>query len=198
MKPHFGGELNRQVAESPYPKDSHDSTWESAAVPERVIGGDTGAHERRRLDGPKLSGDQCQSDGGSDHVVGVAAIVRDARDLRGDPARHEVTTTARITVATVSPMPADSHPLTNLPPRNARGHGIDHTGHFVSGDSRISDSWPCSLFREGVAVADSAGLDFDPHGSRSRLWNVAFNELKGSVRTSYLDGMHLWHSVPPC
>jgi hypothetical protein len=42
-------------------------------------------------------------------------------------------------------------------------------------------------------MADSAGLDFDPHPAGDRLGNLAFNNFKRPGRSGDLRGAHLWH-----
>src|SRR5918999_5394869 len=95
------------------------------------------------------------------HVVGVAAIVRDTGHLGGDLAGDEVTASAGIAVATVSTMPADSNPLAGCPRGDARTYGIDDSRDLMARDSRVLDAWKASLYRDGVAVADAACLDLD-------------------------------------
>ena len=50
-----------------------------------------------------------------------------------------------------------------------------------------------TFFHERMAMADTAGLDFDSNPARAGLRNVAFDELKRSARTGDLGDTHLGH-----
>jgi len=103
--------------------------------------------------------------------------------LRSDLAGEEVTPTARITIAAVSSMPAHPDPLADLPLSDATPDGVDDSGDFVPGDSRVLDAWVETFFREYVAVTDAAGLNLDSDRSRARLRDLAFDQLERALRT---------------
>ncbi len=64
----------------------------------------------------------------------------------------------------------------------------------MSWNPRILNAWPHSLLGQRVAVADTACLNFDTHGSSAGPRNFAFDEFKGPFRTSDLHNSHLRHS----
>jgi hypothetical protein len=102
--------------------------------------------------------------------------------LRSDLAGEEVTPTARITVAAVSSVPANPDPLADLPLGDATADGVDHSGDFVPGDSRVLDARQETFFRVHVAATDAAGLDLDSDRSRAWLWDFAFDQLERALR----------------
>src|SRR6266508_1353695 len=111
LETHLRSELNGHMTEAPHSQYGDRLPGPRAAVSKRVEGGDSRAHQRPRVYVRKPFRDQRQRSGGSDHVFGVAAVVRDAGNLKGDLAGNEVAATARIAAAAVSAMPADSDPL---------------------------------------------------------------------------------------
>src|SRR5262245_5190566 len=117
-----------------------------AAVAKRVEGGDTRAHQRSRVHGRKPLRDQRQRSGGSDHVFGVAAVVHDARNLKGDLAGDEVSATARIAAPAVSAVPANSDPLARRPPGDVHADRVDYSGDLMSRNPRVLDARPGSFF----------------------------------------------------
>ena len=58
-------------------------------------------------------------------------------------------------------VPSDAYALAGFPIGNVGADGIDPTGDFVSGHAWILEAGPMTLFYECVAVADTAGFDFD-------------------------------------
>src|SRR5262249_9494439 len=149
-----------------------------AAVAQRIERGDAGAHQRRRLDRREPIGDRGERAGGRDHVVGVTAVVADARNLERDLARDEVTAAARAAIAPVPAVPAQADPLAGFPTGHAGADVVDDAGDLVARGARILDARPDSLLRHRVAVADAAGLDLDAHGSRARLGNPLLDEIE--------------------
>jgi len=75
-------------------------------------------------------------------------------------------------------MPAHAHALARFPFRNTRTHGIHDPDHFMAGHTRISQARPVAFLDQRIAVADAAGLDFDPHPVGARLGNFTFNDFE--------------------
>ena len=49
----------------------------------------------------------------------------------------------------------------------------------MPGHARILQSRPMALLRQRIAVANAAGLHFDPHPAGAGLRNFTFNDFKG-------------------
>src|SRR5437660_1770007 len=65
---------------------------------------------------------------GGDHVVGVAAVERDAGHLHAGLAGEVVAPAAVVAGETVPGVPTDADALAGLPPpRDVLAHGLDHT-----------------------------------------------------------------------
>ena len=137
------GGTSKASAEPADPEYGHHVSGPRSAVAQGVEGGDPGAHQRAGLDRRERLGNQREGPGRSDHVVSVAAVVRDPGYLGGDLARHEVTATAGIAVAAVSSVPADGDPLAGGPPRDVLANSVQDAGDFVSGDARVLEAREC-------------------------------------------------------
>ena len=157
-----------------------------AAVAKTVERGDAGAHERRRIDGRKIVGHQRQRADGREHILGVAAIARDAGNLGGSLAGEEIAAAAVIAIAAESAVPADAHSLSGFPARDVGTNRIDHADHFVSGNARILDARKETVLRHRIAVADATSLDLDSHKAGAGLGNVAFDNFQGTARRGRL------------
>ena len=91
-------------------------------------------------------------------------------------------------------MPADADALAGLPLRDARTDGIHEPDHFMAGNAWILQARPVALLDQGIAVADTTGLDFDSHQAGARLGDFAFNKFKRPGWPGNLGGTHLWHN----
>jgi hypothetical protein len=74
------------------------------------------------------------------------------------------------------PTNADALPL--LPFGNACTHFIDDAGHFMPWNAGILKSGPTALYRDHITVANTAGLHLDAHVSRTRVRNLALDDLE--------------------
>jgi hypothetical protein len=63
----------------------------------------------------------------------------------------------------------------------------------MAGYARILQARPVAFLHQRIAVADAAGLDFNPHPPGGGLGNFAFNNLKRAVGPDDLRSTHLWH-----
>jgi hypothetical protein len=91
----------------------------------------------------------------------------------------------------VAAVPADADSLPRLPSRNALTDGVDDSGDLMSWDPRVLDAWPQSLLGHGVAVADAARFDFDPHLPRAGRRDFTFHYFEWSIRANNLHSTHL-------
>jgi hypothetical protein len=104
---------------------------------------------------------------------------------------EKIAAAARIAVAAVSAVPADSNALADFPSGDVRADGVDYADDFVTGNARVLNPGHAGLFDYGVAVTDSAGLDFDADAFRGGFWDIAFYNFKWSVGARDLDCAHL-------
>src|SRR5262249_47216139 len=110
VKTHLRGILDAEMAESAQPQHGDDIAGPGPAVPQCIERGETRTHQRRRVTGRQLGGHECDGTGGGDHVLGVAAVVGDARNLAAD-AGEELTAATVVAIAAIAPVPADAHQL---------------------------------------------------------------------------------------
>jgi hypothetical protein len=90
-------------------------------------------------------------------------------------------------------MPADAHSLAGLPSRDIRADGVNAAGDFVPGNARILNPRPMAFFYEGIAVTDTAGLDFDADLVAGGFGNGPFYEFEIAAGLGYLDYFHTGH-----
>lgn len=167
-----------------------------AAVAQGVERGHACAHERAGFREGEVIRNQRQSRRARDHVLGVAAVRRDAGNLARD-AREELTAAAGLAFAAIAPVPADADALALFPVVDAVAERIDHADDFVSRDTRVLDRHHAFLDNR-IAVADPAGLHLDAYRAATGFRNVALDELERTSRLSYLDRAHfLGHSSSP-
>ena len=76
------------------------------------------------------------------------------------------------------------------PPGNTPADRVDDSGDFVSRDPWVLDSRPHPFLYESIAVADATSLYFYTHLSSARLFDLQFNEFKGTTGTSDLHCPH--------
>jgi hypothetical protein len=86
-----------------------------------------------------------------------------------DHAQDEIAAPALGADTAMAPMPADADPLADAPARDLGADRVDVAGDLVTRYARIGDAGKEPLDREGIAVADAAGLHFDPDLARARL-----------------------------
>ena len=91
---------------------------------------------------------------------------------------------------TVPAMPSHADALAGLPLSDVSADGINAPCNFVPWHARILNSRPVSLFHQGVAVADAAGLHLDANLSSARFWNRTFNDFEISTWFADLYGFH--------
>ena len=144
--------------------------------------------------GGEFIGDHGEGGPGGDHVIGVAAVEREAGDLRAVLAGEEIAAAAVVAGVAMPGVPADADAQAGGPARgDARADGVDDADDFVAGDAGVFDAGHEALFDEGVAVADAAGLDFDADLVGAGRGDGAGDEFEGTVFAGDLDGAHGGH-----
>ncbi len=115
------------------------SPGQRAAVPQCVVGGDSGAEQRRCFDIAETFRYRRQRFHRSQHVLLVSAVIADAGNLK-ILAIAKISAPARAARVVLPAMPADAHPLSLLPCGNPGAHFIDHARDFVSWNAGILES----------------------------------------------------------
>src|SRR5262249_1233483 len=134
---------------------------------------------------------------GRDHaVLGVAAVVRDAGDLR-PLAVDEEALPARVALEAVASVPAHAHALADLPRGDVGPHRVDAPRDLVAGHARQGHPRERARADERVAVAHPAGLDLHADLVVSGLGYAALDDLERSVRLRDLYGLHREHGGFP-
>ena len=110
----FVRELNPEVAQTADALYRDQVARERAAVPQRVVGGDSGAQERRRFDVAESLRYRHERFGRSEHVLLISAVVADARKFQV-VAVAKVSPAAARTRAVMAAVPAHADAL-SLPP----------------------------------------------------------------------------------
>ena len=88
----------------------------------------------------------------------------------------------RLTGETVAAVPPRANAVALAPRRHVGTDGIDPADHLVARDPRITHAREGSLNDEGVAVADTTGLDVDAYFRRSRVRDLALDDFEVGTR----------------
>jgi hypothetical protein len=91
-------------------------------------------------------------------------------------------------------VPSDADALAGFPVGDVGAYGVDVPGDFVSGNARVLDTGPITFLHEHIAVADAAGLDFDPDLVAGGIGNVSFDEFEITAGLAHLDSFHFRHN----
>jgi hypothetical protein len=172
--------------------DRHGVAAVRAAVIEGAEGGGARAQQRRRVHRRELVRDTHQGRRARDHVLGVAAVDREAGDA-GIGAALIVALGARLAGHAMTTAPADAHAASHVPTADAGASFGDRAYHLVSGDARIREARVAAVHRDGVAVADPAGLDFDEDLPLTGLRDLRLNHHEIGTGAGYLNRVHQGH-----
>src|SRR5262249_38317385 len=148
-----------------------------AAMTEGVERGDPGTHQGRSFSGLERLRHVSQCFHGRDHEFLIAAVVADPANQRVRAIR-KISPPAFATRAVLAAMPADAYPFLLLPAPHAGADFIDHARDLVSGDARIRNTREQPVLGDHIAVTDSAGLNPDPHLSRTGLRDFPLDDLE--------------------
>jgi hypothetical protein len=107
---------------------------------------------------------------------------------------NELAAAAGIAGEIMTSVPSDSDPLAGLPVAYVGADGVDATGDLMSGNARVLDARPMTLFYERIAVADPAGFDLNADLVSSRIGNISFDKFEITAGLADLDGFHFWHA----
>src|ERR1700681_4142810 len=90
-------------------------------------------------------------------------------------------------------MPSNAYALAGFPIGNVGADGVDAAGDFVSGDTWVLDAGPIAFFDQGVAVADTAGFNFNSDLVARRLGDISLDEFEVAAGFADLNCFHFWH-----
>src|SRR5262249_55580797 len=186
--------LDPEVPEPADAVDGNEITGPRSAVPQRIVGGDAGTHERRRIGRRELARKPHERAQRRHQIFGISSVERDSGDLTRD-ASEEPAAPACIAGAVVPAVPTHPDPIPRLPRPDAGANCADDTGDFVSGHSRILETRQNAVHHSGVTMADTARAHLDPYFTRARLGNLALDELERPSATWHLHGTHLCHDM---
>ena len=156
---------------------------------QRVVDRHARAHERPRFLGRQCIRKRREGFRPCEHVLGIAAIEIDARDLAID-AHGEVPALALCADETMAAMPADAHALPWPPCSHVVADGIDVARDFMPWHPRILQPRPETFFDKHIAVAHAARLDFHAHVPSVGLRDIALDHFPVSMGCAYLRCLH--------
>src|SRR6202022_1479519 len=186
---HARGELDAKGTEAADALDRHGVARARTAVAERVVGGDSGAEQRRGFGGVQILGNARGGFVRDDDVLGVAAVVADAGDLLAFAVDEEALA-AGVADEAMAAVPADAYPVALLPLGHVGADFLDPAGDLVARHARRRGAWIGAELHERVAVTDSACLYLDADLPRRGLRQFALNRFECATRLRYLDGPH--------
>ncbi len=105
--------------------DTHEVARPRAAMPQRVEGRDSGAHQRRRFFRPQRVGNMRERLDRRNHVRGVAAVITDSGDLQ-EFAIDKIAAPAWIASKAVPAMPSDADAVADFPFAGIFAERLDH------------------------------------------------------------------------
>jgi hypothetical protein len=171
----------------------HQVTRTRSCVSQRIKNCDAGADQRTSFIGGQGVWNRRNRFGGSNHVLGIAAIEADPGDLRR-LAINKVAAPAWIALETVTAVPTNADTLAWSPKRHVWADRVNATGYFVPRDAWVLNSRPMPFFYRHIAVANAAGLDLNTHLPAARLRYRALNHFEISSRSVYSDSFHFAHA----
>jgi hypothetical protein len=169
-------------------------TRHSSSVPQRVVGGDTSAQQRRGFVVCQAIRNGGNSFGWRNHVLGIAAIKTECRDFL-IATNDEIAAPAWITYEAVPSMPAHADTLAGLPLRHVWADGVHAPCNFVPWYAGVLQPGPKSFFHQHVTMTNAAGFDLDANLSASGLRDGTLNQFEVTAGSGYLDNSHFLSSL---
>ena len=75
-------------------------------------------------------------------------------------------------------MPTDTNALAGFPWQDTFPDSVYNSDDLVPRNPRVLQARPMTLLDQGVAVADTTGLNSDPHQARANLRDLSFDNFK--------------------
>ena len=127
----------------------------------------------------KSLGNNARAVVGCEHVLGVPAVKRDARDADSGLTGKEVAAAAGVAGAAVPGVPTDADMLTRHPARrDIFAHGVDYSDDFVPRHPGVLDSGKHAVLGDGVTMANATGFHLDADLARPRVGNRTLDEFQ--------------------
>jgi hypothetical protein len=109
----------------------------------------------------------------SEHVRRIAAITAHASRTLDVLARKRIAVTTRYTVAAVAGEPTDAHARAGVPAVDIRARGLQCANHFVTWNPRVLEPGHLPLYRQCIAVTNTARMNTDAYLVRPWLRDIA-------------------------
>jgi len=138
-KAHLARELNTQMAQPANALHCYHIARRCSGVAHGVEHGDAGAKQRPGLVCRQIVGHDRNRLSRDDYIFRVPAVEADPGNLF-EMAENEMAPATRVTLKTVSAVPADAHSLSGFPLRDVRPNRVDTPGNLVARNARILQS----------------------------------------------------------
>src|SRR5436190_12694097 len=170
----FVCELHPEMAEAADTQHRDDVTRHRSAVAERIERRDSGAEQRRGVEGAKLIGDCSECAGRGHDSVGITPVIGDAGDTQVT-AVDQPAAPARLATSAMPSKPTYPDPLPDGPADHTGTDCVDNTGNLVTRNPGEGNAGPLTFDGQTVTVAHTTGLNTDPDLALRRLGHLALN-----------------------
>ncbi len=188
---HLGRELDAEVAESTDAEDGDKVARPCHGLAQGVERRDARAQQRCGVDVGEIVGDTSEGFRRRDHVLGIAAVVGDARDLTV-LARDEITTATRLAGEIAAAEPADADAVTWTPGGDAVADCIDDARDLVAGSARERVAHPAGHGQESEWQTPQAWT-LTRTCPRARFGNFDVGQLEFFIRRGDAGDLHRCH-----
>jgi hypothetical protein len=177
MESHATRKLDTQMPKATNALHPDQISAAQAGVAKSVVGRDTRAEERGGFCGTELVRNGSDAARLSDHHFRISSI-RGYSQYHRVLTIHDVAASARFAHPIFSGNEADTNPLTDFPSGHSATDGFNATNHFMSRNTRQSQTGVDSRHRGGIGVTDSTCFYPNPNLTRSRLRDWPFHYSK--------------------
>ena len=128
----------------------------------------------------------------------IAAVTAHARGTLDVRARKRIAVTTRFTVAAVAGKPADSHARTGLPAFDIGARGLQCANHLVTRNPRVLEPGYLPLYRQRIAVTNTAGMNTDAYLVTPRFRDITLFQSELCIPSGNDHCAHFWHGPSVC
>src|SRR5262249_15758807 len=144
-------ELHSEMAEAADTQHRDDVTRHCPAVAEPIERRDSGAEQRRGMEGAKLVGHPTNGAGRGHHRLRITPIIGGAGNAQFTAVHHPAAPAGFATTA-MPPKPAHTDPLPGGPADDAGTDCVDDTGNLVTRNPGEGKAWPLTFHGQTVTV----------------------------------------------